>query len=247
MKLQPSMVGSRDFCVLRYWKQMSDGSFVVCLDSTFHRDCPVVTGRVRGEIHAAYIIAPPKESVDEGVDDNETDFGSVVGAQRDECLLSFVCQIDPKGWLWHTYYQLYLYNFLSHIIDVRDTIDMDKFSRFRFDPEDNDNEDAERQTMASSRESEGGLLGALSKDSGDVGGENESKVEQAPTVYNPPPPLCPPHMFAEPPGDTFMLRRPTYLKNKKKQASEPNLFKFICIDMYHVPEATHNLCSHPNN
>ena len=44
-----------------------------------------------------------------------------------------------------------------------------------------------------------------------------------------------------------MLRGPTYLKNKKKQASDPCLFKFLCVDMYHVPETTHNVCSHPNN
>ena len=173
VELQPSMVASRDFCVLRYWKQMSDGSYVVCLDSSFHRDCPVATGRVRGEMHAAYVISPPKESVDEGIDDNETDFGSAVGAQRDECLLSFVCQLDPKGWMWRTYHHEYLYNFLSHIIDIRDTIDMDKFSRFRFDPDENDDE-IDRQTLAMR---EGGL-GAVSEDSeGDGVGEHEGKEE----------------------------------------------------------------------
>ena len=156
--------------------------------------------------------------------------------------VAFVCQLDPKGWVWNNYHQHYLYNFLSHVIDVRDAIDMDKFSRFRFDPEENDNDEVERTTMAST----GGGLGAISKDSdGDVGGESESKVEQVPTVYNTPLPLCPPHMMAEPTGETFMLRGPTYLKNKKKQASEPNLFKFICIDMYHAPEAIHTCVRTP--
>ena len=85
--IEPTMSSSRDFCLLRYWKQMSDGSYVVCLDSTFHQDCPVVTGCVRGDMHAAYVISPPRVEgggTGEGgvCGDNETDFGVPITSSR---------------------------------------------------------------------------------------------------------------------------------------------------------------------
>lgn len=54
------MLAPRDFCLLRYWKQNQDGSYVVCLDSTVHHDCALMVGHIRAEMHAAYIISPPK-------------------------------------------------------------------------------------------------------------------------------------------------------------------------------------------
>lgn len=50
----------RDFCLIRYWRDNFDGSYVICLDSTAHPECPLVEGYVRGDLHAAYIVAPPK-------------------------------------------------------------------------------------------------------------------------------------------------------------------------------------------
>lgn len=45
---------------MRYWRDNFDGSYVICLDSSTHPECPLVEGYVRGELHAAYIVAPPK-------------------------------------------------------------------------------------------------------------------------------------------------------------------------------------------
>jgi hypothetical protein len=50
----------RDFCLVRYWRDNFDGSYVICLDSSTHPECPLVEGYVRGDLHAAYIVAPPK-------------------------------------------------------------------------------------------------------------------------------------------------------------------------------------------
>jgi hypothetical protein len=50
----------RDFCLIRYWRDNFDGSYVICLDSSTHPECPLAEGYVRGELHAAYIVAPPK-------------------------------------------------------------------------------------------------------------------------------------------------------------------------------------------
>eukprot|EP01032_Pedospumella_encystans_P021487 gene21487-24373_t len=63
MFLYPSWTAPRDFCLIRYWRDNFDGSYVICLDSTLHPECPLVEGYVRGELHAAYIVAPPRVKV----------------------------------------------------------------------------------------------------------------------------------------------------------------------------------------
>lgn len=95
-----NLLAPRDFCLLRYWRDNSDGSYVICFDSTTHADCPPVDGYVRGELHAAYIIAPPKKVTSNKDDDEE----------GGECMISFIAQADPKGWIWKNfgYQQLFL-------------------------------------------------------------------------------------------------------------------------------------------
>lgn len=58
--IYPTWTSPRDFCLIRYWKQNSDSSYVICLDSTFHQDCPLSSGNVRAEMHTAYYISPSK-------------------------------------------------------------------------------------------------------------------------------------------------------------------------------------------
>ena len=120
----PSWTAPRDLCVLRYWKQNIDGSYIICWDSTTHVDCPLMLGYVRAEIHAAYAIAGPKEvPIDNGTDDNL------------ESLVAFFVQYEPRGWLWEIGgYKHVLNEILTmHIIDVRDAIDSERFTQVQFD------------------------------------------------------------------------------------------------------------------
>jgi len=56
---------------------------VICLDSTLHPECPLVEGYVRGELHAAYIVAPPRVKATSGYGGN---------VAKVSCLL-FVCML----------------------------------------------------------------------------------------------------------------------------------------------------------
>jgi hypothetical protein len=59
--IYPTWTAPRDLCLMRYWKQNQiDGSYVICLDSTFHHDCPLLPGHVRADLHAVYTISPPR-------------------------------------------------------------------------------------------------------------------------------------------------------------------------------------------
>ena len=68
-------------------------------------------------MHAAYVISPPRVEgggTGEGVGvcgDNETDFGSTNNELTEECMLTFVCQMHPKVWMWWRYYKTFLHNF----------------------------------------------------------------------------------------------------------------------------------------
>jgi len=115
MYLWPTWTGPRDLCLTRYWKQNLDGSFVVCLDSSYHVDCPLVENYSRGELHAVYIIAPVK-----GGEDDEEDM---------ECSVTFIAQYDPKGWVWQAcgYQRAMLRQLLFHVLDIRDCLDDERF------------------------------------------------------------------------------------------------------------------------
>ena len=107
--LYPSFTSPRDLCLMRYWHHNSDGSYVICLDSTTHADCPLIPGYVRAHLHAAYVILPPKEGE---VDDDHM-----------ECLVTFVAQMSPKGWIWEGV-------FFSYVISYVNNIKMIKIMRF---------------------------------------------------------------------------------------------------------------------
>ena len=79
----PSWMAPRDLCLIRYWKQNQDGSFMICVDSITHSECPLMPGHVRGELHAAYVISAPKFAAGgEGEQEDAT-----------ECLVSCISQV----------------------------------------------------------------------------------------------------------------------------------------------------------
>ncbi|KAL7472941.1 hypothetical protein ACHAXS_013321 [Conticribra weissflogii] len=97
--LFPSWTAPRDFVLDRFWKFDDDGTYQIYFDSRQHRDCPPVPGYVRGEMHSVYTIAPLKRKKRRS---GASTVGSGTGLRfnaNDECLLSQVVQVDPRGWV----------------------------------------------------------------------------------------------------------------------------------------------------
>lgn len=119
------LLAARDFCLVRFAKQNVDGSFAVCLDSVSHTDCPSVPGIVRAELHAVYLVSPPRNA------EMEVD-GSIIYM---ESMLTFIAQMDPRGWIWQSfgYQDAMLQQFLLHVIDLRDFIDEERFVQVALD------------------------------------------------------------------------------------------------------------------
>lgn len=222
MFLFPTWIAPRDFCMLRYWRDNSDGSYILCFDSTNHVECPVLEDYVRAEFHGVYVIAPPKgKSHNNHHKDNDEE-------EVSECLISLIAQVDPKGWIWNNfgYKHAFLREIMLQVLDLKDALESDRFLQAHFDPV----EPPPSLTPVASTE-----------------GVAAATTEVVGTIASIPPPILSPSMWQESNASTFKVRSGTYNTDKVKCASGPAVFKLIGIDFYEVPEATHNIASHPKN
>lgn len=215
----PTWTAPRDLCLIRYWKQNSDGSYVICLDSTTHSECPLVLGHVRGELHAAYVISTPKFIP--GYDGE--------GDEASECLLSCIVQYDPRGWVWQSggYRHELTELFLMHVIDVRDAIDSDRFMQVHFDA-------ALERNVARAVDP---------KESENAAGEG---VPQG-SISTIPLPACQQQFWGPLDPTTFRIRGRTYNSDKVKEPSAASTFKLICVDLFETPEPVRNIAADPKN
>jgi hypothetical protein len=122
--LFPSWTTPRDFVLYRYWRHEEDGTFVVCYESIQHKDCPPSSDYCRGELHQVFTIAPHKRSYKRKA------------ANTSESYMTAWVQVDPKGWVPTTpcsffsnqgYGDAFAVAALTHLLDIRDAIDQDRF------------------------------------------------------------------------------------------------------------------------
>jgi len=147
--LFPSWTAPRDFVLYRFWKYEDDGTYQVCLDSGQHVDCPRVEGYVRGEMHSVYTIAPLKRRKNKRGSRGAVRAGSTPttsntaseppygNLSNEECLLSHVVQIDPRGWVPTTsslpffrnqgYGDAFAVMALHQMLDVKEALDSTRF------------------------------------------------------------------------------------------------------------------------
>lgn len=234
MKFEPlylefTWTAPRDFCLVRYWRENEDGSYVICYNTTTHEDCPMVDGYVRGELHASYVIAPPnpaaKRKAKNSTSSSARDVGLVEDEDSTECLLIFICQLDPKGWIPYSwgYKHLFLQHVMLHVIDIRDSLEDRRFLSIHFDT-------AEHGVHSSRAE-----------------GESKERKENKVSITNCPPWILPEDMWGEPDASLFKVRGATYNSDKVKVSSQPSLFKLLGIDLIETPDTHFNIAAHPTN
>ena len=233
--LHPTWTAPRDLCLLRYWKETADKNYIVCFDSTFHQDCPLVDGFVRADLHATYVISPTTADEDESV----------------ESLLTYIAQMDPRGWVWRScgYQHSMLHAFMLHVLDIRDSADADRFVQVRFDPSQDRRlsvvpESASVQRALSALGGGNGSSGGSGNGGGEGGLGSDAGVSLLGSI---PPPTLPAEMWSEPDATTFRLRGKSYPQDKQKVLSEPSLFKLVAVDVFEVPEPTRNIAANPKN
>eukprot|EP00596_Hydrurales_sp_CCMP1899_P005314 CAMPEP_0119051288 /NCGR_PEP_ID=MMETSP1177-20130426/72951_1 /TAXON_ID=2985 /ORGANISM="Ochromonas sp, Strain CCMP1899" /LENGTH=738 /DNA_ID=CAMNT_0007030437 /DNA_START=193 /DNA_END=2410 /DNA_ORIENTATION=- len=217
--LYPTWSAPRDLCLMRYWKHdRLDGSYLVCLDSTSHEDCPLMEGHVRAEMHAVYLIIPPKLGLYGDKDDEE----------HSECMLTFIAQVDPKGWIWKLfgYQQEVLQKLMMHVLDIRDSLDAERFVQIHFDP---------------------AMNRIVMKEAKTVQAEGTDDLTPSDMMMGLIPAPLAGDYWTDLNAATFRVRGPTYLQDRVKTLSVPTIFNLIAIDIFDVPEPTFNVASNPRN
>eukprot|EP00978_Attheya_sp_CCMP212_P047394 scaffold421344_cov55-Attheya_sp.AAC.1 len=125
--LFPTWTAPRDFVLYRYWRYESDGTYDVCYDSVEHPQCPPLTTHVRGVMYGTYTISPRKKVRGGLLDMHPEDVN--------ECLLSHVVQVDPRGWVprffpsfaTQGYGEAFSIAALMQLLDIRDALEYDRF------------------------------------------------------------------------------------------------------------------------
>ena len=93
----PWPVSARDFVFVQGMKLLENGCYVTAATSVEHPQAPSMNGRVRGELHGSgFFIEPIGGGSSTGTEEHN------IGSSSQElgrCRVSYVAQIDLKGWL----------------------------------------------------------------------------------------------------------------------------------------------------
>jgi hypothetical protein len=182
-------------------------------------------------MHQAYTIAPLKAFARRRK--NPTAGGA------SECLLTAVAQVDPKGWVptqpWsflsnQTYADAFGVSVLLQLLDIRDAIDYDRFLEVSpdFQP-----------PVVSSGKSKLGSSAEQVQDNDAVNydvrfSERERSDGMAPDslagLETTPPPLTY-SKWAEPDANSFLVRGPTYKKNRVKMNAGASIGRLVAVDL----------------
>lgn len=79
-----SWVAPRDLCLLRYWRRAEDGSYVICLQSAIHPECPPTHGVVRAKSNGGGFTISPRSA-------------GLVQTEELTSMVTNVIHLDPLG------------------------------------------------------------------------------------------------------------------------------------------------------
>ena len=259
--LFPSWTSPRDFCLYRYWRLEEDGNFIVCFESVQHKDCPPYPGYCRGIMHQVFTLSPNKKSQRRKVGASST------RDQMQECLMTAVVQVDPKGWVpvapvsffsSQGYGDAFAVAALMQLLDIRDAIDQDRFIPVSLD----DSLPFSRTPGAVAEKSlPGGAVGIPHIDSmGSDGDYHEHLVnydfafanretirpDDSPTGLATTPPALPAERWAEPDSNSFRVRGRNYKEDRKKINAGASIGRLVAVDVVEVDKPIYSgFTTHP--
>mmetsp|Transcript_8683 Transcript_8683/g.15673 ORF Transcript_8683/g.15673 Transcript_8683/m.15673 type:complete len:398 (+) Transcript_8683:1-1194(+) len=203
-----------------------------------HQNCPPQPGFVRGEMHQVYTIAPQKS--------NEY---RKKGPTGNECMLTSVVQVDPKGWVPtkpvvflsnQTYADAFGISALLQTLDIRDAIENDRFLDL--------SPDLHFTAPSTGRN---GVSTSVSQEDYDLRFVNRERcdsftVEKFPNIGSLPAPLAS-SKWAEPDSNSFMVRGPTYKMDREKINAGTSIGQLIAVDVVHVNKPIYGgMSTHPS-
>ena len=229
--LFPSWTEPRDFVLFRYWRHETDGSYTICYESVEHASCPPRSDFVRGEMHQAYTIAPLKASTRHR--------RNATAAGASECLLTAVTQVDPKGWVptqpWsflsnQTYADAFGVSVLLQLLDIRDAIEHDRFLDVAPDVQVPVSSSGKSKMESSAEHLQDN--DAVNYDVRFAVGERSDglPLDSLAGLESTPPPLMY-SKWAEPDANSFLVRGPSYKKNRVKINAGASIGRLVAVDL----------------
>ena len=226
----PTSTLARDFVLIRYWRYEPDGSYIIIYESTEHADCPPQPGYVRGTMHQVYTIAPPKNNLYSRKD-----------PQTNECMLTAVVQVDPKGWIPtrpmmcqssnQTYADSFGISALLQTLDIRDAIENDRFRDLAPDLLQYSGHSTSIAEKSAAMLVSGSVEEPAAFDLRFVNRErcDSFAKEKFPYVGKIPAPLGS-ERWAEPDPNSFLVRGPNYLNDAVKMNAGSSIGQLIAMD-----------------
>lgn len=225
----PIWLAPRDLCLLRYWRRAEDGSYVICMQSALHPECPPMHGLVRATSKGGgYIISPRAMSVTQG--DELTS------------MVTNVVHLDPQGWEGKLLQRLnimhlYVRPQVLALTGLRDVMEARKYVC------PNVPEEFSAALAASTEEQANAPAGQSTDGAAGVAGEAAAVA----SVLEEFPSNVPRAMWAEPDGAAMMVRGPDYLTDRRKIPSQSPYFRLVGVDLYESSETVEHIASRPDN
>ncbi|CAI5708957.1 unnamed protein product [Peronospora destructor] len=225
----PIWLASRDLCLLRYWRRGEDGSYVICMQSALHPECPPIHGLVRATCKGGgFVISPRTLSLTQG--DEMTS------------MVTNVVHLDPQGWEGKLLQRLnvmhlYVRPQVLSLTGLRDVMEARKYVCPNV---------PEEFSVALAASTEEQKVNAAVQDGkvirGAAGDANAlvSRLEEFPSNV-------PRSMWAEPDGAAMMVRGPDYLIDRRKIPSQSPYFRLVGVDLFESSEAVEHIASRSDN
>ena len=230
--LLPSWTSPRDYCLYRYWRYDPDGSYVICFDSVKHEKCPPNPEYTRGDMHGVYNIAPRKRTRpgSEGI--------------VEECLLTCVVQVDPRGWIPRSFFSVYSESFgisaLLQMLDFKDALDHERFVPVHVDSTTLPSTQRRHTTYQHHTDED-----HINYDFNYASQEDHNSAEKSSSIASFPPPL-PHHKWAQPDANSFRIRGKDYKSDKVKINAGSSIGRLFAVDVVRVDEPFYSgLSLHP--
>ena len=259
--LFPYWTVPRDYVLFRYWRLEPDGRYIVCYESVEHKKCPPLQNHVRAEMHQVFTIAPPKK--------RRRRRSSV---NQNECLMTAVVQVDPKGWVpttrWRalsnqSYGDAFGISALLQLLEIRDAIDVDRFMPLSLDQSEQSHQKASTMFSLKGVENTIPQLEIPQSPSADSADETLMNDDFADYDYsyacheladvsntmsglmNTPLPYDR-MSWAEPDSNSFRVRGKYYLEDRKKHNAGPSIGRLIAVDLVQVDKPIYSgFTKHP--
>ncbi|EQC37824.1 hypothetical protein SDRG_04848 [Saprolegnia diclina VS20] len=214
----PMWLPGCDVCLLRYWRETEDGSYVICMQSAVHSECQV-SDSTRALCHGGgFTVAPP------------TNANTL---EEPTSLVTFVIHMNPQGLFGVFLRRLdllfhYIKPQIFALVGLEEAMEARQYNMLTLADVLHGDDDVRPGEPTS----EGPAAPA------------PAPVARAPLL----PCTLPSEMWSEPPPGLFMVRGPDYHNDKRKVASAPPAFQLVACDLFDTGAVSiENICARPDN